>query len=616
MALLGAGAGIPVMAEEKGAPEYVEPAVTREDSEFWSFQPIRELKAPVIEGLATANPIDAFVLAKLREAGVESLAPEADADTLLRRLSFVVTGLPPSEALRSGFLEGRRRDPEAAWREAVDRLLDSPHYGERWAQHWLDVARFAETDGFEHDKVRGEAWRYRDWVVGALNADMPFARFVALQVAGDELEPENADSRLATGFLFAGPDMPDVNLAEERRHNVLNELTATAGAAFLGLTLECAQCHDHRSDPVSQADFYRMRAFFENLALPKKDKSLPHIVSETGPGAGPSHLMIRGDFRRPGPEVAPAFPRVLDDSESPPQFGSFANSTGRRAEFARWLTSEENPLPARVMANRLWQHDFGVPLVGTPSDFGHLGDRPTHPELLDWLASELRRQNGSFKALHRLILTSRAWRQTSARPAAVAEAEWAARLAADPENRLLSRQNRRRLDGEAIRDTMLSVAGRLNPKAGGPGVRPVLPEEVASTLLKDQWPVTPDAAEHDRRSLYLFMRRNLRYPLFEAFDRPAADRACARRHVSTTAPQALMLLNDATVADYAASFAKRLSSAAPDSTDDEIRLAFRLALGREPASEELRGGRDFVAAQSIESFCHAIFNLNEFVFLD
>jgi hypothetical protein len=586
-------AGISRGAEESG---YVEPPVDARAARFWSFQAPVAPPIPQIDG----RPIDAFLLDKLkRETGITDFAPPSAPESLLRRLSFTLIGLPPSTTDQEKFLADWARDPEAAWQRQIDALLGSPHYGERWAQHWLDVARFAETDGFEHDKVRAESWRYRDWVVRALNDDLPYDQFVALQIAGDLIDPESA---VATGFLLSGPDMPDLNLEAERRHNVLNELTGIVGAAFLGLTLECAQCHDHKTDPISQADFYRLRAVFEGFALPKKDVSLP--VSFPSSGEAPDlagKLYLRGDFRRPGMILSPGVPRVLGQL---PGEGDF------RLNLARWLTRPEHPLTARVIVNRVWQHHFGAGLTGTASDFGKLGDRPSHPELLDWLATEFVRQGWSLKWLHREIVSTRAWRQSSRRTGD--DPFWEKSLSADPDNRFLSRQNRLRLDGESLRDAMLTVAGRLNPKAGGPGVRPPLPPEVASTLLKNQWPVTEDRAEHDRRSLYLFARRNLRYPLFDVFDRPDANQTCARRHVSTTAPQALTLLNDAFVNETAAATAASI----PSPTESSIRQLFRQALGRDEKPSELAAAREFLKDHPVDQLCLALFNLNEFVYLD
>ena len=578
---------------------YTEPEVSDADRNHWAFQPIVPKRAA---------SIDALILQRLRSAGLTGFAPRAEDSTLLRRLCLTLSGLPPTESELQDF-----RYSDLITKAA--QLLSSPRYGERWAQHWLDVARFAETDGFEHDKIRPESWRYRDWVINALNRDLPFDQFVARQIAGDELAPAT-DAALATGFLFGGPDMPDINLEEERRHNVLNEAASTLGAAFLGLTIGCAQCHDHKDDPVSQADFYRLRAFFDNAKLPPKNKSLPHLFQEKGAAlTQASALWIRGDFRRKGINLEPAFIRVLNPTDEKPKFAALSQSSGRRSALAAWMIDpEKNPLLARVIVNRVWQHHFGRGLVATPNDFGTLGDRPTHPELLDWLAADLIESGWSLKDLHKQIILSRAWQQLS-HPAKENEKDWQSRKKHDPKNRLLSRRTAIRLSGEAIRDGMLAASGDLNLKTGGPGVRPPLPAEVTVTLLKNQWPVTEDEAEHRRRSIYLFARRNLRYPFFAAFDRPEANMSCARRHVSTTAPQSLILLNSRFSDERSARLAEVLEKE-ESSLERQIISAYVRTVSRVPDADEIAQAKRFIETESLAAFCLALFNHNEFVFLD
>jgi len=594
--LVVALSGSPGIAHSADDP-YVEPPLTDKDRQHWAFQAIqRDLD----------GDIDAFVLNKLKAVGIDDFAPQADAATLLRRLHFDLTGLPPTPEDLAAFSVD---DLETK----IDDLLASPRYGERWAQHWLDVARFAETDGFEHDKIRSEAWRYRDWVIDALNHDLPYDEFVARQIAGDELAPEDPSAALATGFLFAGPDMPDINLEAERRHNVLNEVTSAVSSAFLGLTIGCAQCHDHKSDPVSQADFYRLRAFFDNAQLPPKNRSLPHHFPEAGPQVKATSLLrIRGDFRRDGPPLEPAYVRIVNLANTKPDITPNTHSSGRRLALAKWLRDSQNPLVARVIVNRVWLQHFGEGLVSTPNDFGLLGAKPSHPQLLDWLADDFVANGWSLKKLHRTILQSRAWQQASQQMDG--DEQWPLRLTVDPDNRLLSRRSRTRLSGEAIRDAMLQISGSLNPKTGGPGFRPPLPEEVTVTLLKNQWQVSKDEREHHRRSVYLFARRNLRYPLFEIFDRPDANASCARRHLSTTAPQSLMLLNSEFSDARSRDLAGRL--AAQSSVASRIDLAFQLVLGRAPTPGETQRSTTFIEHESLEAFTLAMFNLNEFVFVD
>lgn len=620
------------------AAQISEPPITVEDRRHWSFRPLRRPSPPSVAGVEGA--IDRFVRAELAAAELEPMPP-ADRRTLIRRLSFDLIGLPPTAKQIEKFVTD---DAPGAYQRLVDRLLAAPAHGERWAQFWLDLARFAETDGFEHDRTRPQAWQYRDWVIRALNRDLPFDQFVRLQLAGDELEPDNADAALATGFLMAGPDMPDINRQDERRDTKLNEMTGAVGSVFLGLTFGCAQCHDHKFDPISQADFYRLRAVFENTVWPRRDKLLATVAREPSATAPPSHLMIRGDFRRAGPAVEPAFVRIANQ-QHPVEFAAtkLARSSGRRTALANRLTRPDHPLVARVIVNRLWQHHFGRGLVDTPSDFGRRGGAPSHPRLLDWLATELPTQAWSLKAMHKLIVMSAAYRRAS-RPGGD-DTSWRRAVRADPDNRLLWRGNRRRLEGEAIRDSMLAVAGRLSDRRGGPGVRPPLPTEVTRTLLKNQWQVSPNRADHDRRSVYLFARRNLRFPLFDAFDRPDANSSCARRNRSTTAPQSLMLLNSEFSLDTARRFAGLLFTEA-SSTAERVRLAYLRAFARAPSARELRGalaflaeqagmlrregrpatalaqpdptpdGADRYAAAALVDYCLALFNLNEFVYVD
>ena len=369
----------------------------------WSWQPLENSRVPAAN--RHSNPIDAFIVAHLKTKGL-ALAPRADRRTLIRRLTFNLTGLPPSPEQTTSFLADTSAD---AYEKLVDQLLASPAYGEHWAQHWLDLARFAETDGFEHDKVRPNAWRYRDWVIKAFNDDLPYNRFVQLQIAGDQLHPDDLQAAIATGFLLAGQDMPDINLLSERRHMVLNEMTATIGSAFLGLTLGCAQCHKHKSDPISQEEFYQMRAFFESDLQLKEQKvgKVTARIMQAGKHI-PTHVMTRGDFRRAGKMVQAAYPSVVNPAGvRPPK--------GQRRELAAWLTGTDNALALRVAANRLWQQHFGRPLA-TPEDFGTEGLPPTHPQLLDWLAAELPRRKWSLKAMHKLIVTSATWRQASRGP--------------------------------------------------------------------------------------------------------------------------------------------------------------------------------------------------------
>jgi hypothetical protein len=554
LALFSAESAHAVAIRASADPVKDEPAITDKEREHWAFQPLAKASA---------------------EASLGRLSPphssQADAATLIRRVTFDLTGLPPNLHM------------ETDYEALVDRLLASKEYGEHWAQWWLDLARFAETDGFEYDAERSRAWQYRDWVIQALNDDMPFDQFVQRQISGDLMGDE-----MATGFLFTVPDMPDLNNQAERRHVLLNDITSTVGTVGLGLTVGCAQCHDHPYDPISQADFYRLRAFFDNTVMPKERKPLGPSVRVFTEGVPVSTVFVRGDFKRPGPEVQASIPRL---------FGSLEKAD--RATFAQWLTSKSNSLFLRAMANRIWQQHFSKPLAAVPGDLGHQGEAPTNPALLDWLAAELPRQNWSLKKLHKLIVMSPTYRQTELPP--------------------------RRLTGEMLRDAMLTVSGQLNLKPGGPGVRLPLPKVVSDTLLKGQYKVTEDVTEHTRRSVYVFARRNLRHPLFDLFDRPDAQTSCARRNESTTAPQSLSLLNSDFAHDTAAKLAATLSEKHGSDARALISAATRLSLSRTATEKEITTGVTFIEQQmklagsfqgALADYCLALLNSNEFLFVD
>lgn len=590
-----------------------ESPISESDRDHWSFRPLIKPKIPDVSKSEWArNPIDRFILAEHHKQGFVA-GPEASRTTLARRLAFDLTGLPCSVEKLTSFTSDTSED---AYEHFVDSLLTSPAYGERWGQHWLDLARFAETDGFEHDKVRPNAWRYRDWVISALNEDLPYDRFVQLQVAGDLLASSNTsqrersdrkeqnhieeDAAIPTMFCLSGPDMPDINDQIERRHILLNEMTATIGAAFLGLQLGCAECHDHKYDPISQADFYRMRAIFESSISPlKRDTPYPRLKEQAEPD--PARFWIRGDHRRPGPVVTPAYPRIAVPPKATVRFNENKkaynskdsapadSTTSPRLAFARWMTDDSNPLTARVIVNRVWQHHFGRGLFNTPSDVGLLISDPTHPELLDWLAIELKEHHWSLKWLHRTIITSATYRQASRLETTADRSShqelWLKQLQIDPDNRFISRANRRRLDGESLRDAMLFHADLMNEQQGGPGVMPPIPKELLNTLLKGQWTTSEKQADHYRRSIYLFARRNLRYPLFEVFDRPSADASCPQRIRSTTAPQSLTLFNS----PFSLQMARHLAGSIIEESQDEqsqIESLFRRVYSRTPSASE------------------------------
>jgi hypothetical protein len=717
----------------RGTADSDTPSAPQRDKAWAYSAPVRPAVPRVKDSARVRNPIDAFLLARLEAKGL-TLAPEADPRTLIRRVTFDLTGLPPTPAEVEAFLADRTPD---AYEKLVDRLLASPRHGERWALYWLDLVRFAESDGFKADDPRPTAWRYRDYVIRSFNADKPYDRFVREQLAGDELYPGDPDALVATGFNRHYPDEFNARNLEQRRQEILNDMTDTAGQVFLGLTVGCARCHDHKFDPIPQKDYYRLQAFFsgyralDDLVLDRpeevavyrarlrlweektadlrrqmgeleepyrrklsdRDKSkfarelqaaydtppdrrsplqqqladmvakqvrvnvgqmtkamkpdvrkewqelgkqlaafdglkprppaLAMGLTDVGPVAPPTHLLKRGNWRNKGERLTPGFLTALDaKAASVPTPPPGARTSGRRSVLAQWLTRADNPLTARVLVNRLWQHHFGRGLVATPSDFGEQGERPTHPELLDWLATEFVRQGWSLKALHRLMVTSAAYRQSSRHD------ERAARV--DPGNRLLWRMSRRRLEGEALRDAMLSVSGLLNLKMGGPSIFPELPKELG--VPRGGWLVTPDVKERNRRSVYVFVKRNLRYPLFGAFDAPDANETCARRHVSTNAPQALMLLNGKLTQEIARAFAQRVLAETGSEPARVVERAYRLALGRPPEAREAALATAFLDRQAalprepaaaepafteaVADLCHVLLNINEFTYVD
>ena len=607
--------------------------ITEKDRAHWAFQPVRKAET-------AGNAIDAFISAKLAEQGL-AMSPEADARTLCRRVYFDLIGLPPTPDEMEHFRQSAIGDLPSAIASLVDKLLASPQYGERWGRHWLDVARFAQSNGYERDGEKLLAWRYRDYVIKAFNDDKPYDRFIKEQIAGDELPDATAESVVATGFQRLGVfnDEPDDKVAAE--FDALDDVLSTTGAAFLGLTIGCARCHDHKFDPIPQADYYSLLAFFrgvrpyesarssfdspgfaplaaprevrqwlaernakakpfqEQLAAAKDDAEKKRIaqeikkigddapfewtlaVRERGPTPPPTHVLVRGNSATPGAEVEPAFLRILN-AEKPivPAPPADAPSSGRRLALAEWIASPRNPLTARVMVNRVWQHHFGKGLVKTTTDFGRAGTPPTHPELLDWLAAEFVDGGWSVKKLHKLIMLSQAYRQSS-------RADNERALAADPANNLLWRQNLRRLEAEAVRDTMLSVAGTLNPQMAGRGFFPHLGGEVLAGQSRPglDWEVS-DEAEKSRRSIYAYVRRTMAIPLLENFDYSNTTSPLAERATTTVAPQALMLLNDDFMQRQAAAFAERLVKEAGDDPARQIRRAYQLAVNREPTPRE------------------------------
>jgi hypothetical protein len=580
-----------------GTGKQLTPAAKAASASFWSFEPPRAAKAPVDGSGWNSNPIDAFIAAKLQVSGL-SPSPEADRRTLIRRLFLDALGLPPSPREIVEFVHDR--DP-LAWDRLVDRVLASPHFGERWARHWLDVVRFAETDGFETNIERPNAYHYRDYVIDAFNADKPYDQFVFEQLAGDAVGED-----AATGFLVGGPcdlvKSPDIVLTRMQRLDELTDMINTTGTAFLGLTLGCAKCHDHKFDPISQRDFYAVEAVFSGVHHGDRPVAKSPLVVYAGRFEEPAavHRLFRGDPMLPREPVAPGAVARLGKLEIPEN----SPEQKRRMALARWIARPENPLTARVIVNRIWHYHFGRGLVETPSDFGHHGAAPSHPELLDWLATELVHSGWSLKHIHRLILTSSTYRQSSApRPDA---------LKADAAARLLWRFPTRRLEAEAIRDSILTASGVLDERMGGKGFSAFEPN---TNYVRVYEPKERFGPTEWRRMVYMFKVRMEQDAVFGAFDCPDAGLVAPRRTQSTTALQALNLMNSGFILQQADLMCERIHREAGSGTEPELDHAFTVALGRFPDDAERAAAGRLVASYGLPALCRALFNANEFLFL-
>ncbi len=700
-------------------------SITDQDRSFWSFVKPVTPAIPKVNGRKwIRSEIDSFILSRLEENGLQP-APEADPRTLLRRVYFDLTGLPPSPSEMGEFLSN---PSDEAYRQVVEKLLASPRYGERWGRHWLDLARYADSGGYEFDVDRAIAWRYRDYVIRSFNEDKPYDRFIREQLANDQYNPGDAEALIATGFCRNGPTVDNAD-NEETRMDELDDMVATTSSVFLGLTVGCARCHDHKYDPIPQRDYYRMQAVFfpfekadrvlaskdevdafkakqkeidalirpfrtkiaaiekpvrERLLAEKVDfhlklaqstgslegrsveefreetakrfakdvnlqaeeieallspedlrarkeiqkeierinatrsAALPAVMGITDKAQpGQAHLLVRGNWRQKGDAVGPGYPALFSN-------GADLDPVKRRRQLAEWIVNPDNPLTARVAVNRIWQYHFGKGLVRTPSDFGATGDRPSHPELLDWLAVEFVRRGWSWKQMHRLILFSNSYRQSGAFNKAAS--------AKDPENKLVWRFSPRRLEAESIRDTILAVSGKLNLQMFGPGIYPRIDPDVVNTGSRPRWPL--DAKEGPdvwRRSIYIYVKRSVLVPLIEVYDCPVTTVSAPSRPVSTVSPQALALMNNEFVLEQAGYFAERVVAEAGTNQDRQVETAWRLAFGRRPGAREMIWSKSFLQSQidgyvkrndaharrsALRDFCHALFNTNEFIYVD
>jgi hypothetical protein len=543
-----------------------------EYQQHWSFQPIETPLPPTREA---SNPIDAFICAELSRHHLEP-APQADPATLIRRVSLDLTGLPPPSEEVQKFVAECQRLPgsDLPYLRLVDRLLTSPHFGERWARHWLDMARYADSNGFLGDAVRPNAWRYRDWVIDAINRDLPFDQFTIEQIAGDLLPNPTLDQITATGFhrnaalnTEAGVDK------EEARFQNLADRVNTTGRVWMGLTVGCAQCHTHKYDPITIRDYYSLYAFFNNTEDRDEVSTKAPALAEIMQDRRQTYVHMAGDYARRGPDVMPASLSAL------PALQDSGQREANRLDLARWLVSPQHPLTSRVAVNHVWSKLFGIGLVSTPDDFGATGEPPSHPELLDFLASQFMRQGWSRKQLIRLMVTSATYQQSADHRKDI--------VALDPLNRLLSRQNRLRLDAEILRDSALCASGLLTRNLGGPSIKPPLPGDIFDVGRSVKWEVSQNN-ERYRRGLYILTMRSLLYPMLTTFDAPDAADACVRRERSNTPLQALTMMNDPVFVEAAQALALRVIREAPKDLDQRLRHLFFLVLNRPPLSSEIQ----------------------------
>jgi hypothetical protein len=637
---------------------------SRAGPDWWSLQPIKRPQPPTVRAKEWVhNPIDAFVLAALESRHLEP-APPADRAALLRRVTYDLHGLPPTPEEIDAFVQDKDAN---AYEKVIDRLLASPRYGERWGRHWLDVVRFGESNGFERDALRDHAWRYRDYVIRAFNDDKPYPQFVKEQLAGDVIEPVTQDGIVATGFLVCGPwdDVGNMVTASTLlklrvREEELEEMLAAVGQTFLGMTVNCARCHDHKFDPILQKDYYRLKAVFEGVRYGNRPMLTPEQqrasdaasadvkqrIAETEnrlaslekgevverrqllkelawqrdtlaalqqppltyaaipSPAPPTHVLVRGDVEKKGEQVGAGGLSVLKTPSSDFDLKFDVPEGERRRKFAAWVAHPDNPLPARVMVNRVWHYHFGRGIVASPNDFGYNGERSTHPELLDWLAGEFIANGWSVKKLHKLILLSATYRQASSfNEKAAAE---------DADNLWLWRFAPRRLEAEAVRDAMLSVSGKLNEELGGPSFRPFTIRIFNSHFYTLTDPLGP---EFNRRTVYRINVNSAKSPFLDAFDCPDPSTKTPRRGVTTTPLQALGLMNNPFVLRQARCFAERVKKEAGNDAEEQVNRAYWLAFGRSPTKTETERAATLTKEHGLESLCWVLLNASEFLYV-
>ena len=648
---------------------------TEEELSHWAFQPVGDPAIPGVEDIPwPRSPVDHFLLAKLEAKSLRPARP-ADKRTLIRRATIDLHGLPPTPDEVKAFLAD---DSQRAFAKVVDRLLDSPRYGERWGRHWLDVARYADSNGMDDNIVHADAWRYRDYVIRAFNVDKPYDQFIREQLAGDLItkwgDQNRAEGLIATGFLMLGPKMVGEDDPVKQKLDFADEQLATTARAFLALSVDCARCHDHKFDPIPSKDYYSMLGIFTstktvltyrvtsklnavallspederrlteiedkfdyhddlvtnlNMATTPKEvrdghkkavdeaiaayDTIPKAMAVTDGEVKDLHLLLRGSHLTPGKIAPRRFLRVLSRPEQTP----VGPDRSGREELADWLARPDHPLTARVMVNRIWKWHFGEGIVRSPDNFGRLGDRPDNPALLDWLAKRFVEGGWSVKAMHRLIMLSSAYRMSTERAPQVAES--------DPENRLLSHRDRRRMGAEVIRDSLLAVSGELETTMSGPCV----PHPSFANLNVEARSRDPKLYESNRRSVYLPVLRSALYEVFDAFDFANPSTLKGKRASTTVAPQALFMMNSELVAEASQKFAGRLKREVA-SDEQRITLAHELAYSRPATPDEIDAWLGFLerheqeipadankdAADPWQALCRVMFSSNEFVYVE
>jgi mono/diheme cytochrome c family protein len=582
-----------------------------EDQKWWAVQPLVRPGIPDVSDRSWARtPIDAFILSRCEAVGLRP-APQAERRTLIRRLTYDLHGLPPTPDEIDAFEYDTSPD---AYDRLVDRLLASPHYGERWGRHWLDVVHYGDTHGYDKDQRRDHAWPYRDYVIRSLNDDLPYDHFIREQIAGDVIRPGEPTGVIATGFIAAGPwdFVGHVELREgtldKLKTRVLDrdDMVTTTMSTFQSVTVHCARCHDHKFDPIPQRDYYRLQAVFADIDRGDRsftpDKKLVYAVLPVD--RRPIHLLRRGEVEQPGELMQPgALSFLAGDFDS-----SQNDHQGKpRAALANWIASPTNMLTWRSIVNRVWHYHFGRGFVDTPNDFGRNGSKPTHPELLDWLAVEFRDGGKSLKTLHRMIVTSAVYRQTTR------DEPGYARIDAD--NRFLWRMNRTRLDAEELRDSVLAVSGILDSTMGGPGFELFRFKNDHSPVYDHSAPEVFDNPTVRRRTVYRFTVRSVPNPFLECLDSADPNLNAPTRNTTITALQSLALLNDPFMIRQSQYFARRLENFTSDPRR-RIETAFQLALGRRPSDEEARDLEMYASKHGLANACRFLLNTNEFAFID